>query len=135
MADRFGGIPGCMETMRFPYRMQICHQTYQLQGIIHSSARGGYHFHTSSVIDNNGRPFLAFLDNLRRPSIHTLTLENLPSWTWTYAYPESTSTRKEQLLKTLQFVLTGFADRSTSLYQRESRYERTHFIKHVVPVL
>lgn len=73
MADRLGGISGCMKNIRFLYRMQICHQTNQLQGTIHSSAQWGYHFHTTSVIDSNGCLFLVPWDNLRRPGIHILT--------------------------------------------------------------
>lgn len=67
------------------------------------------------------------------PIVHTMLLnaldqspEILPSWTWTQSYPNTISIREKQLMKTLQFVLTGFADRSTSLHQRESRHECTY---------
>lgn len=49
MADRLGGIPGCTENIRSPYRMQICHQTCQLQGIVHSFARGEYHLSSKTM--------------------------------------------------------------------------------------
>ncbi|PHZ16918.1 uncharacterized protein RHIMIDRAFT_232364 [Rhizopus microsporus ATCC 52813] len=76
------------------------------------------------------------------PIVHTIPLNALdqppeipPSWTWTQSYPNTISIREKQLMETLQFVLTGFVDRSTSLHQRESRHERTYFVKYVVPIL
>ena len=63
----YGNIP-------FPYNMTILQfNNYRLIALISSTERNGYHFTTTTIIETPNGPFIARMDNMKKPGIKVLS--------------------------------------------------------------
>ncbi|KAI7848418.1 hypothetical protein BDC45DRAFT_574888 [Circinella umbellata] len=65
--EKYGNIP-------FPYNMTILQfNNYRLIALISSTERNGYHFSTTTIIETPNGPFIALMDNMKKPVIKLLS--------------------------------------------------------------
>ncbi|CAO3699860.1 unnamed protein product [Rhizopus stolonifer] len=62
-------------------------------------------------------------------------LLNLPYFLWIFTQPDDNAVHHETLAKIVQFVLTNFCSKCHRNAFYQSKYERTHWIDRVVPIL